>query len=83
MTHTPHELSEAFPEDADTIHLLKTKDQHFARMADEYHRLNRAIHRAETDIEPVADFTLEDMKKERLRLLDEIAVQLKSAPTNG
>ncbi|MCL5778137.1 YdcH family protein [Limibaculum sp. FT325] len=83
MTHTPHELSEAFPQDAATIHALKAQDAHFARMADEYHRLNRIIHRAETDIEPVADFTLEDMKKERLRLLDAIGSQIRSATAAG
>ncbi|MDT8345119.1 MAG: YdcH family protein [Thermohalobaculum sp.] len=78
MTHTPHELSKAFPQDGETIRALKLRDPHFARLADDYHRLNREIHRAETDLEPVADFTLEAMKKERLRLLDEIAAQLRA-----
>lgn len=34
--------------------------------------MNLAIHRAETDIEPVADFHMADMRKERMRLKDEI-----------
>ena len=83
MTHTPHELSEAFPQDCETIRLLKARDPHFARLTEESHTLNRAIHRAETDVEPVADFTLEDMKKDRLRLLDEISAQLRTTAAAG
>lgn len=72
MTHTPHELHEEFPDKADRIRALKASDNHFARLAEEYHRLNRAIHRAETDVEPTSDDHLEDMKKRRLRLKDDI-----------
>ncbi len=72
MSHTPHELHEEFPEFADRIHALKASDRHFARLADEYHRLNRTVHRAETDIEPTSDEHLEEMKKQRLKLKDEI-----------
>ncbi len=72
MTHTPHELHEEFPEHADRIHALKTENAHFLRLANEYHTLNRDIHRAETDIEPTSDDHLEDMKKQRLKLKDEI-----------
>ncbi len=78
MTHTPHELAEEFPEAAERIHALKVSDPHFARLADDYHALNREIHRAETDIAPVADHVLEDMKKRRLALLDEIAPMLRA-----
>jgi uncharacterized protein len=76
MTHTPHELHEEFPEFAETIHALKVENTHFARLADDYHRLNRDIHRAETDIEPTDDAHLEDLKKQRLKLKDEIFAML-------
>ena len=79
MTHTPNELHEAFPEAADRLHALKTSDPHFARLADEYHALNRAIHRAETDVEPTDDLHMQEMRKERLKLLDEIAAMLRAA----
>lgn len=72
MTHTPHELHEEFPEFADKIHEMKLANNHFTKLADEYHRLNRDIHRAETDIEPTSDDHLEEMKKARLKLKDEI-----------
>ena len=76
MTHTPHELAEEFPEHAQKIHDLKLKDAHFARLAEEYHTVNRAIHRAETNVEPVADQTETEMRKRRMMLKDEIAAIL-------
>lgn len=73
MTHTPHELAEDFPEYVDKIHDLKVTDAHFARLVDEYHTVNRAIHRAETNVEPVSDQAETEMRKQRMRLKDEIA----------
>jgi uncharacterized protein len=73
MTHTPHELSEEFPDKVDRIHELKETDPHFANLADEYHELNRAIHRAETNIEPTDQFHEEELRKKRLALKDQIA----------
>ena len=52
MSHTPHELAEEFPDATDRIHALKETDGHFARLADEYHAVNRQIHRIETNVEP-------------------------------
>jgi uncharacterized protein YdcH (DUF465 family) len=77
MSHTPHELHDEFPDKADRIHELKEGDAHFRRLFDEYHTLNREIHRGETDVEPMDDFHLEDLKKKRLALLDEIAGYLR------
>ena len=73
MSHVAHELHEEFPEKAEAIHALKANNAHFARIAEEYHTLNRAIHRMETNVEPVDDATLEEPKKKRLVLKDEIA----------
>lgn len=72
MSHVPNELAEMLPEKADAIHALKTSDAHFSRLADEYHEVNRAIHRAETDVEPTDDFNMQDMRRKRLALLDEL-----------
>ncbi len=76
MTHVPHELNEEFPHLQDEIADLKTRNGHFARLFDEYHTLNRAIHRAETNVEPTDDFHMLEMRKTRLRLKDEIAACL-------
>lgn len=73
MSHVPHELHEEFPDKIEKMRELRASDAHFARLADEYHELNRTIHRGEADVEPMDDFRLEDLKKKRLALLDEIA----------
>ena len=73
MSHVAHELHDEFPEKNETIRRLKGDNAHFARLAEQYHELNRAIHRMETNVEPVADETLEELKKQRLSLKDEIA----------
>lgn len=72
MANTPHELSEEFPDHIEKMHELKQSNAHFAKLFDAYHEKNREIHRAETDIEPTDDFNMENMRKERLKLKDEI-----------
>jgi len=79
MSHVPHELHEEFPEAADALHTLKTNDAHFARLAEEYHTINRQVHRIETDVEPTSDEVLEDLKKKRLHLKDQIPALLAAA----
>ncbi len=76
MSHTPHELVEEFPGQAARIHELRETNPHFRRLSDEYHDVNRAIHRAETRVEPVDDFREEELRKQRLKLKDEIARML-------
>ena len=76
MSHVPHELTEEFPDMQEEISALKANDAHFAKLFDEYHTLNRSIHRAETNIEPTDDYHMIDMRKQRMRLKDEIAAFL-------
>jgi uncharacterized protein len=73
MSHTPHELAEEFPRQVDLMHRLKMEDTHFARLAEEYHDVNRAIHRAETLVEPVAEAHETELRRKRMVLKDEIA----------
>ncbi|MGV0876560.1 YdcH family protein [Martelella sp. FLE1502] len=77
MSNTPHELADEFPEFADRIHELKVEDAHFAKLFDDYHEVNRAIHRAEENIEPTDDAHMEEMRKRRMVLKDEIYGMLK------
>ena len=72
MSDTPHELHEEFPEYREKLHELKEGNAHFRKLHDEYHVVNRSIHRGETNVEPMDDFHLEDLRKQRLRLKDEI-----------
>ena len=41
--------------------------------------INREVHRIETDVEPASDEVLEDLKKKRLHLKDQIAALLAAA----
>jgi uncharacterized protein YdcH (DUF465 family) len=72
MSHTPHELSEEFPNEIDRISKLKQSDGHFAKLVDEYHEVNRAVHRAETNVEPTEQLHEEELRKKRVMLKDEI-----------
>ncbi|WP_264210249.1 YdcH family protein [Leisingera thetidis] len=72
MSNTPHELAEEFPEKAALMSRLKQTDAHFAKLSDEYHAVNRAVHRAETSVEPVSAQAETDMRKQRAALKDEI-----------
>ncbi|SDO40089.1 hypothetical protein SAMN05216196_105186 [Lutimaribacter pacificus] len=72
MSHTPHELQEEFPQYAEKLTTLKSSDAHFAKLADDYHEINRAVHRAETDVEPTDDLHMGEMRKKRAALKDEI-----------
>ncbi|MDT8328357.1 MAG: DUF465 domain-containing protein [Roseovarius sp.] len=72
MSHTPHELYEEFPDLAEKISALKQANVHFGKLADEYHKVNRAVHRAETLVEPVEELTEVEMRKKRAALKDEI-----------
>ena len=76
MSHVPHELHEEFPEAADKIHQLKMSDAHFSRLADEYHAVNREIHRMETGVEPVSEDVENQKRRHRLALKDQIAPYL-------
>jgi uncharacterized protein YdcH (DUF465 family) len=63
----------------DLISQLKQSDAHFAKLVETYHDLNRSIHRAETDVEPMADTVQAMMRKQRMALKDQIAALLKAA----
>lgn len=76
MSHTPHELAEEFPEKAARIHELKTSDPHFAKLFEEYHEVNRAVHRAETLVEPMEELAEQELRKRRMALKDELARRL-------
>jgi len=79
MSHTPHELMEEFPDQADAMHALKESDAHFAKLFEEYHTVNRAVHRAETNVEPTDDMHIAEMRKQRMALKDQIAAALRDA----
>ncbi len=73
-----HDLRHDFPELTDKIHELKTSNEHFRRLFDEYHALDREVRRMEEDVEPASDETLEEKKRQRVRLKDELYAMLQA-----
>ncbi|NBJ11512.1 YdcH family protein [Microvirga arsenatis] len=76
MSNAPNDLADDFPDKVDRIHQLKTSNNRFARLYDEYNELNRTIHRIETRVEPKPEEVEEELKRRRLHIKDEIMAML-------
>lgn len=74
-----HDLAHEHPEYKDQIHELKTHNAHFVKLFDEYHDANKEILRIEKGVEASSDERLEDIKKQRLLLKDELIGMLVKA----
>jgi hypothetical protein len=72
MLDDKHDLIHELPEHRERIHELKLSNTHFARLFGEYHDVNHAVRRIETGAEATSDAYLEDLKKQRLQLKDEL-----------
>ncbi|MCP4432585.1 MAG: YdcH family protein [Gammaproteobacteria bacterium] len=72
MLNEKHDLVHELPEYRDTIHHLKTSNNRFARLFDDYHNIDHEIHRIETGVETTSDQYLDERKKQRLHLKDEL-----------
>lgn len=79
MSNTPHDIHEDFPNDAEVIHALKASDAHFAKAMEEYHEINRAVHRAETRVDVIDEAAEVELRKQRSHLKDEIARKIAAA----
>ncbi|SMP33797.1 YdcH family protein [Shimia sagamensis] len=78
MSNTPHELAAEFPEFVEKMHELKVSDKHFAKLAEDYHELNRKVHAAETNVAPREELSEVDLRKRRGAMKDEIYAYLKA-----
>lgn len=72
MSLEKHDLLHELPESKEAIHLLKTNSSHFAKLFDEYHDLDHLVHRIESGSENTSDEYLEEQKKKRLYLKDQL-----------
>ena len=79
MSMSHHNLADELPEYKDAIHNLKVSDNHFAKLFHAYHECVKHILRIEDEIEAASDFSLEDLKKRRLELKDEMVGMLSRA----
>lgn len=73
-----HDLASEFPEYRDQIHQLKMNNNHFSNLFDEYHDLDHEVRRIEIGVEASSDEYLEERKKRRLYLKDELYAFLRT-----
>lgn len=76
---TPHTLHDEFPHDTAILHELKLTNGHYQTLARRYEEINGEIHRIEAGTAPATPAHSEDLKKQRLHLLDEISVMIQRA----
>ena len=68
-----------FPEYRDLITQLKGHDHHFTRLFDKHNDLDQRIKNMEAHIEPGTQLEIEQLKKEKLALKDQLYTLLRAA----
>ena len=68
-----------FPEYRDLITKLKTSDHHFIRLFDQHNRLDQEIQNMENRVVTATHGQIEQLKKEKLHLKDQLYSILKKA----
>ena len=68
-----------FPEFRDLITELKGQDLHFSRLFHRHNELDQAIRNMELGVTPAGGMAIEQLKKEKLLLKDQIHVILRRA----
>lgn len=70
---TPQQnIIEAFPDLADTYHFLKTNDNHFKHILQQYEELDDKINHINNEEQPVEQMHFEELKKQRLLIKDQV-----------
>lgn len=76
-----HDLIHELPEHKERIHELKISNEHFSKLFEEYHEVDHQILRMEEGIETPSDEVLEELKKKRLYLKDQLFGMIMSRPS--
>lgn len=74
-----HDLAHEFPQHLEKMRSLKTSDPHFSSLFAQYDADNHAITKYELGVGAISDEALEDLKKRRLKIKDEIYQILRTA----
>ena len=77
MLGESHNLLHEFPDLKGKIDGLRASDQEFARLMNEYDTLDARVRKLEELGTPVADETIEDLKKRRVALKDKLYALLR------
>jgi len=75
----PIERESMFPEYRELMTQLKTSDRHFSHLFDKHNKLDQKIQRMDAHAEPSTLEAIENLKKEKLLLKDQIYAVLKKA----
>jgi len=78
MLGEKHDLIHELPEYREKIHALKLSNHHFARLFEQYHAADHQVLRMEEGVETPSDVVVEEAKKKRLKLKDELVAMLKA-----
>ncbi|MCG6898202.1 MAG: YdcH family protein [Thiocapsa sp.] len=78
MLGESHDLLHEFPDLEQKIATLRSNNAEFARLMDDYDSLDARVRQLEELGTPVADETIEDLKKQRLQLKDTLYGILRS-----
>jgi hypothetical protein len=79
VSHLPQDLHDVFPGDEALLRRLKLEDHHFRSLADRYATLDQEISQIGLELQAASDERTEDLKKQRLLVLDEIAGVIQAA----
>jgi uncharacterized protein YdcH (DUF465 family) len=74
-----HDIAHEFPQYLEKMRSLKVADPHFAELFARYDADNHAIAKYEQGVGAITDEALEDLKKRRLKVKDEIYQILKKS----
>ncbi len=72
-----------FPEYRDLISTLKTSDRHFEKLFNEHNELDQKIRNMEAHLTPATSVEIENLKKAKLLLKDQVFTILQKAEKNG
>ena len=78
MLGEKHDLIHELPEYKERIHELKVSNENFAHKFEKYHELDHEVLRVEEGVETTSDDYLEELKKKRLALKDELFSMIKA-----
>ena len=74
MTHIPQALHDIFPDSTEVLQTLKTENAHFITLAERFETFDTEVRQIEAGEDPASEERLEELKKHRLLIMDEIAV---------
>lgn len=75
----PIDLNHAFPDFIEQMHTMRATDGHFKKLYEDYLAIEKELHRIESGAETPADTYVEELKKKRLALKDDMSAVLHKA----